>query len=112
MAENQLNKITHKINQLTGKQYSFLDKMFLIEILTKPKLILFSQIFITYNLENKISTKNNLVTTILEEYVSFTMENELKISSSEAIYLVNSINLLENSIKVVITLFSHDPNSL
>ena len=109
MIENQVNNLTCKINNLANN-YSFLDKMFLIELLTKPKLLIYSQVIITYCLENPILTKNTLLNTILEEYISFLVENELKINEKKSIYVVNSLKISDNTIQICISFFSNNPS--
>ena len=105
--ENQVNKLTCKLNNLSDK-YSFLDKMFLIELLSKPKLIIFSQIFLTYSLENSVES-NSLLNNILEEYISFLVENELKINDKNSIYILNAVKVETKTIHITISFFSNNP---
>lgn len=106
--ENQVNKLTCKLNNLSDK-YSFLDKMFLIELLSKPKLIIFSQIFLTYSLENSVENSNSLLNNILEEYISFLVENELKINDKKSIYILNAVKVETKTIHITISFFSNNP---
>jgi hypothetical protein len=107
MIELQVNKLTCKINDLT-KNYSFLDKMFLIDLVSKRKLLLYSQVYIKYNLQNNI-INDSLLNTLLEEYISFLIENELKINEKKSMYVVRKIEANSNTIELFLSFFSNSP---